>query len=914
MSGLEDGLHSTNEKALLRKLTNPAIKTLLRVSPQHVLVDRVLRGAANTDDRGLALVHYAVECFESHCRVSNESPPLIVIQKVDRGSNKSFSRLPEVQDQRLCNVFKFNESGHLEKPDGAYRVKVVFGGTTYARGLVVEIDGDNGKKAQPRQTATKMWEHIMYSKLAAGGGVSSIQTNGFTLRMNLARAEIKEDEDELERYNDYVRGTSKWSKKNSEFWQMKCVRVLGSLAGSVIFCLRDMVLSMMKLDTLADENWMYNTYKNSYHVNMFVGPFDLKLQDNTVNIKDVNASAEKYCTKKGAQDKRKYRKVQWIEDVEWYVDFKYMSRGTCGQTNVQYLLIENFQGAVSDGKYINGTNHLPCSPQDFRQRKNRGLMTLVDILNCRALINFHFGNVPNWKLRDYVGKQNQTRAGAFQSFFERLNAWCGTMENFILFQIHDAIEWPVIKTWPMREWMDEIAHSINSRIDKRQIHVRSEMTMTVDKYEHNPNSLMRRLKKSLHETLPALDETVVEYLHREGFDNIRDATLYLRLIGVTNILALEQLANTHAILLDTDKFHARTFNALALGTQSEMQLMFERITLNPRMPVELLDILDFEYWDDRLTDNVKSTYVSAARKCMLDYFTDMKVQPRLHQKQIDIRNFMLKNANFFFTHAVYALARVDVSKQIECPKLKSGRDISQGVKQLDFWNSVTRRMRAYNLEDKDSRKIDVIFRDMEKQEESCELYLFVYDTDTAFDFKNQENEETKSVLYEIFLGHTRLKQFMYIVLRCIENTNNTVRMLIDLIHEHMLEGDDFFANIHTNAYFMMTCIFSDAYKPMNISEDIDYSTHALDICNLCEVSKIAQLQLTEDLKVFEAATEHIFDSQFLRNGHAHVIIKQYIDFKNKGLRYAMSDVEVEAEISENDSDEQSSPSGVSDDE
>ena len=104
-------------------------------------------------------------------------------------------------------------------------------------------------------------------------------------------------------------------------------------------------------------------------------------------------------------------------------------------------------------------------------------------------------------------------------------------------------------------------------------------------------------------------------------------------------------------------------------------------------------------------------------------------------------------------------------------------------------------------------------------------------------------------------------------------------MLIDFIHDVMLEDDDFFANMYTNAYFMMTCIFSDAYKPTNLSENIEYLTHALDIRTLCEVSKIAQLQLAEDLKVYEAATEHIYDGQFLRNGNAHVIIKQYIDFK-----------------------------------
>lgn len=76
----------------LEKLSDASIKQMLdNVHPRDI-VERVMRGASNTDDKGLMLMHYAVDCFMRHCRLSAEGAAVVVIEKVDRGSNKTFSR------------------------------------------------------------------------------------------------------------------------------------------------------------------------------------------------------------------------------------------------------------------------------------------------------------------------------------------------------------------------------------------------------------------------------------------------------------------------------------------------------------------------------------------------------------------------------------------------------------------------------------------------------------------------------------------------------------------------------------------------------------------------------------------------------------------------------------------------------
>ena len=79
------------EAQMFAKLTDEHIQHMLSGVKQTTIVDRIMRGMSNTDDKGLMLTLFAVECFVNHCRVSPESAAIVKIQKVDRGSNKTFS-------------------------------------------------------------------------------------------------------------------------------------------------------------------------------------------------------------------------------------------------------------------------------------------------------------------------------------------------------------------------------------------------------------------------------------------------------------------------------------------------------------------------------------------------------------------------------------------------------------------------------------------------------------------------------------------------------------------------------------------------------------------------------------------------------------------------------------------------------
>ena len=58
----------------------------------------------------------------------------------------------------------------------------------------MEIDCDDCKASQSRVTTTKMWEHLMYSKLVVGRGCKGMHTNVFTMRIHLARTELDESQ------------------------------------------------------------------------------------------------------------------------------------------------------------------------------------------------------------------------------------------------------------------------------------------------------------------------------------------------------------------------------------------------------------------------------------------------------------------------------------------------------------------------------------------------------------------------------------------------------------------------------------------------------------------------------------------------------------------------------------------------
>jgi len=63
--------------------------------------------------------------------------------------------------------------------------------------------------------------------------------------------------------------------------------------------------------------------------------------------------------------------------------------------------------------------------------------------------------------------------------------------------------------------------------------------MTPNTLMDSAASLSAHLRRSLRVTLPALDGSVLAYMKENSFDHIRDANLYLRLVSVTNFLALQ---------------------------------------------------------------------------------------------------------------------------------------------------------------------------------------------------------------------------------------------------------------------------------------------------------------------------------------------------------------------------------------
>jgi len=219
----------------------------------------------------------------------------------------------------------------------------------------------------------------------------------------------------------------------------------------------------------------------------------------------------------------------------------------------------------------------------------------------------------------------------------------------------------------MRQWMTHIAHALNASGVRLQEKTRASLDMTPDTSMDSAASLSARLRRSLRVTLPVLDSSVLDYMKENGFDHIRDADLYLRLVGVTNFLALQQLARTHEALLVGNEYHARVFNGLPLGTQSEMKLMFQRIVIKPSAAFDVMSSLD-------ITMNIANTVLysnkvtySLARDCIRNMIEEsiVAVNPGIsiakwkeeNDKETLLHNYILDNADYFMTYGIYNLAR-----------------------------------------------------------------------------------------------------------------------------------------------------------------------------------------------------------------------------------------------------------------
>jgi len=82
--------------ALVAKLRRSEIRTLVDSIRHEDVVLQVLQGVGDTDSRGLRLVQSAMDVFERHCMLSLESALMVRFEKMDLGSDKSFSNLPKV--------------------------------------------------------------------------------------------------------------------------------------------------------------------------------------------------------------------------------------------------------------------------------------------------------------------------------------------------------------------------------------------------------------------------------------------------------------------------------------------------------------------------------------------------------------------------------------------------------------------------------------------------------------------------------------------------------------------------------------------------------------------------------------------------------------------------------------------------
>ena len=211
-------------------------------------------------------------------------------------------------------------------------------------------------------------------------------------------------------------------------------------------------------------------------------------------------------------------------------------------------------------------------------------MSLGDILSHRNALRLIQDNItiPLWRDASFDKTSEDN-----EDFVESVKVVRKLMYDFLWFETRAAIALePASSTFNLKEYMEHIALAVTMNPDNKHPLTRRQLTMTINPVAHNPSSLRGRLQASLGLTLPQLDESVKDYLRPQGFDHIRDVELYLRLIGVTNVLALASLARSHETLMATDEYHSRVFRSLSIGSQSEMKVMFQRIVVHPFAPVK----------------------------------------------------------------------------------------------------------------------------------------------------------------------------------------------------------------------------------------------------------------------------------------------------------------------------------------
>ena len=784
------------------RLKRTSIRQMVEGIDHAEMVSEILNGVGDTDSRGLRMVQYAMKLLELHCRGSAEVAPAIRFEKMDLGSDKSFSNLQAVSDERLGNVFAFNAGGQRENPDGVWRISYHgAGGTPAVRGLVVEIDGDDGKASQPRVTATKMWEHLMYSKLVAGGGRKGMHTNGFTMRIHLARTEVDDgDEDQKKSYRAWKKNPAGWHAEagNAQFQVTQCIRALHALTGSVVHSIRDIIMCMAQKDCV-----LYKASElNNFHVNIFIGPFKLNIPDNTGRTAQAIPTP---VAVNGKYSKSEFRLTDdWTKNLMWEIEFKLLCANTFGATKVQYLLVENFTGhmAAPENKVANNTGTGVWVSKKTVTKKNdhyynRGLMSLLDILYTPELYMMNPGPTgpavafPNWKRGNYIKSKSKKRQTGYREFFQILNNVCRLMENFLLYQLKDSIIWEKDKTWPMREWMVNIAHTLNISPGRLQPTTRASMLMTPDHSVESPNSLSARLRSSLRITLPQLDESVMEYLKLNGFDNIRDSELYLRLVGVTNYLALQELARTHETLLGSSELHARVFNGLSLGTQSEMKLMFQRITMRPDTVHDAMSRLDInsplpapKRHSNIMTHAVgKDLIRRLVDATIVEKHGDLNVwkDDEHHVYENDIIQYIITNAKYFLTSGIYKLAR-SWPYTLEVPLLDETYYSQANTTRTEIQKIIDA---AKTNQDDTHKTFNFLNTDGKPNQQRCEYMLHLetqdyfdkysatfddvkdddtYDTSIDAEEINRQLENKKAWCKEFLLGFIRLHQFIHVLI------------------------------------------------------------------------------------------------------------------------------------------------------
>jgi len=792
-------MSAEEEKELIEKLACKKLEEFVASIKHEDIVHNVLDAVGDTDIRGLRLVQFAMNAFEMYCFVSSETLPPVSFEKMDRGSNKSFSGLPEVVESRLGNVFAFNAGGSRENPDGVWKIKMqTHSCTEELRGLVVEIDGDNGKATQPRVTATKMWEHLMYSKLVAGSGRKGMSTVGYTMRINMARTEVEQDEEQKKKYKTFRKNPRGWAAEagSAQFCVVQCIRALHALVGSVIFCLRDIAMCMLKVT----DHKLYAKAGNRYHVNMFIGPFTLNIPDGVGRTSQATPVVPQ--TEKGQHSKSEYRHTEpWMTHLQWEIDFKLLNASTCGAVKVQYLLIENYSGHTSMPVETTKGSKVWKSVKDYNKTDkyyyNRGLMSLLDILYTPELFMMKTGpgqiKYPNWKRSDFVRTKSQNNRDVFPEFFEVVVNMCRLMENFVLYQIKGAIVWEIENTWPMREWMINVAHALNASTSRLLSTTRATMSMTPDRSEQSPSSLSARLRSSLRITLPVLDNTVDVYMRSEGFDHIRDAGLYLRLVGVTNYLALEQLARTHQSLLDSDEFHGRIFKSLPVGTQSEMRLMFQRIVGAPRAATNAMHVLNISAPIPPSEKAVCVVTYSLARDMMRNLIdrtiaaahgpdgpsvTKWKSE-YVNDKVVAVLDYLILHAVYFMSDGMYELARAwplesDASLVVDAASDVKYADRDVWIRRMleifgytTLVTVLTEQALSNNINgDTRGRHVQYLGYKISSSGED------VYTDNDSDDFKavekmeaNVDKQKLKQWCVEFQLGYTRLSQFIYVMVQ-----------------------------------------------------------------------------------------------------------------------------------------------------